>query len=104
MAPPAATLHPEAHTLTVFRCLPDGTGRQYTGSYLPSNPWQGCEHWIRTLRHLGFIATKPEDDYAVLDVLAENGDIVQDFPLTKAGFKYTYRKLHLRVEKGGSGD
>lgn len=92
-------VHPDAHTLTVFRCLPDGTSRQYTGAYTPDDPWSGCEHWIRTLRKLGLIAKTEEDEYAQLDVLAENGDIVQDFPLTKKGFQYTYRKLHLRVER-----
>lgn len=88
--------------LTAFRALPDGTGRQYTATTFPKNPWQGCEHMVRMAGHVGYLLPSCSKDcrhYAVLDVLAEDGDIVHDYciPTAKA-FRWWYRKLNLRIE------
>ena len=37
----------DAVALTAFRELPDGRARQYTESWTPDKPWQGCERFIR---------------------------------------------------------
>lgn len=100
----ARGLDPAAHALTLFRVLPNGEGRAYTATTFPKDPWEGCEHTIRTARFLGYIADEGEryilgDGYGVLDVLDENGDIVQDFMVKTAdGFQWLKRRLDLRVE------
>lgn len=93
LRPPA-----EARGLTAIRGLPGGAMRQYTG--VEWEHWGGVEHFIRTLRALGYV--KPSSSapsYAVLDVLAANGDIIFDYDVpTAAAFRFIYRKLKLRVE------
>ena len=97
-------LDPRAVALTVFRCLPDGTGREYTATTFPQNPLLGCNHMIRQARACGFIA-KCEgrcDHYAVLDVLDDDGDIIQDFCVTTAqAFRWFYRKLKRPQPRSG---
>lgn len=93
-------LDPRAVALTVFRALPDGTGREYTATTFPQNPWLGCNHMIRMAKPCGFIARCAGqcDCYAVLDVLDEPGDVIQDFCIrTAQAFRWFYRKLDLRV-------
>jgi hypothetical protein len=88
-----------ARALTAFRVLPNGEGRQYSATTFPRDPWQGCERMIRTGFKLGFLL-EGNDGYAVLDVLDEDGDIVQDFTIRDArAFQYFKRKLHWRVEE-----
>lgn len=91
---------PTAHALSAFRILPDGRGRAYSATTFPRDPYGGCEQFIRMCRFIGLIADEPvEGSYAVLDVLDENGDIVQDFSIpTARGFQFVKRKLNLVVE------
>jgi hypothetical protein len=49
------TIHPEAHALTLFRALANGTGRAYTAVTFPQDPWQGCERTIRMGRAVGWV-------------------------------------------------
>lgn len=97
----ATVLHPGAVALTAFRALPDGTGREYTATTWLQDPWQGCNHMLRMARTCGFVTESHGnrcDCYAVLDVLDEAGDIIQDFCITTAqAFRWFYRKLNLRV-------
>ena len=94
----ARELPTSAHALSAFRMLPNGEGRAYTATTFPKNPWQGCERFLRMARKVGWIKCG-EDGYAVLDVLDENGDIVQDFSVVDArAFRQIARRLHLRVE------
>ncbi len=89
-----------AVALTAFRELPDGRARQYTEAWSPDNPWQGCEHFIRTCWYLGYLRESKTAGhaYAVLDAIGENGDILATYDiLTAQGFRFIYRKLHLRV-------
>jgi hypothetical protein len=89
----------DAHALSMFRILRDGTGRQYTATTFPRDPLEGCEHFIRTGRALGFLSDDAGSAYGVLDVLNENGDVVQDFGVRDAkAFQWIKRKLNLRVE------
>ena len=89
----------DAVALTAFRELPDGRGRQYTESWTPGDPWQGCEHFIRMCAAVGFlIENAPGRVYAVLDAVNEEGDIVATYDIpTARAFRFIYRKLHLRV-------
>jgi hypothetical protein len=91
----------EAFALSAFRALPSGVGRQYSATTFPQNPWQGCEHMIRTVAHLGMIreSTADDDGYAVLDVLNKDGDIIADYSIRDSrAFQYLKRKLHWVVE------
>ncbi len=94
--PPAAAV-----SLTAFRELPDGSGRQYTESWFPGDPWRGCEHFIRMCGALGFLReSSPAHAYALLDVLDEDGEILATYDIPHAdAFRFIYRKLHLRITK-----
>jgi hypothetical protein len=87
-----------ARGLSAIRALPDGGMRQHSAVEWPT--WNGVEHFIRTLDHLGYVkpsSSKPS--YAVLDVLDADGDIIADYDVpTAAAFRYIKRKLQLRVE------
>ena len=90
----------DAVALTAFRELPDGRARQYTESWTPGNPWQGCEHFIRTCGSLGYLraSASSEHSYAVLDAVSKDGDILATYDIPSArAFRFIYRKLHLRV-------
>ena len=92
---------PEAHALSAFRVLKNGEARKYTATTFPRDPWQGCERFIRTGFAVGCLREwHSEGDYAVLDVLDEDGSIVQDFAIPSAdAFKWVKRTLNLAVEK-----
>ncbi|MGH3192232.1 MAG: hypothetical protein ACRDPY_34425 [Streptosporangiaceae bacterium] len=65
----------------------------------PDNPWQGCEHFIRTCGALGFLLESgPARAYALLDAIGEDGEILETYDVPHAqAFKFIYRKLKLRV-------
>lgn len=94
--PPAGAV-----AMTAFRELPDGRARQYTEAWTPGNPWQGCEHFIRTCGALGFLReSKSGHAYAVLDAIDEDGGILATYDIPHAqAFRFIYRKLHLRVSE-----
>lgn len=97
----APALQPAAVALSAIRPLPSGSFHQYTAATFPQNPWQGCEHMIRMARACGFVTTCSGvcDCYAVLDVLDDDGDVIQDFCITTPrAFRWFYRKLHWRIE------
>jgi hypothetical protein len=92
-------IHPSAHALTLFRVLNNGAGRAYTAVTFPQDPWQGCERTIRMGKAVGWVKDPTDDAYGVLDVLNEDGDIVQDFSVpTARAFQCLKRRLDLRVE------
>lgn len=97
-----APLHPQATGYAAFRCLPDGTGRNYSAVEF-TRGWAGAEQFLRQLRACGFVknsSNNPDDGYAVLDVLNADGDIVQDYEVpTAQAFRYIKRKLRLTVEE-----
>jgi hypothetical protein len=98
---PLPDLHPDAVAVSAFRGLPDETGRQYTVSETTSgNKWLGINHLLRMARACGYVkATSSDCDcYAVLDILDDSEDVIQDFCIpTSRAFGWWYRKLHLRV-------
>ena len=93
-------VHADARALSGIRILKNGAMRQYTATTFPNDPWQGCEHMIRTGMKLGMLRPpSAEKSVGVLDVLNEDGDIVQDFDIVTArGLRYLKRKLGWRVE------
>lgn len=73
--------------------------RQYTAVEF-TRGFNGVEHFVRTLWHLGFIriSSTETSGYAVLDVLDAAGDIIRDYDIvTPHAFAFVYRKLNLRV-------
>ena len=98
---PLPDLHPDAVAVSAFRALPDGTGRQYTVSETTSdNKWLSINHLLRMARACGYIKASDGgcDCYAVLDILNDDEDVIQDFCIpTNSAFGWWYRKLHLRV-------
>lgn len=88
----------DAVALSAFRMLPGGGERGYTATTFPADPWRGCERFLRMCKAVGWV-TDDDDGYAVLDVLNENADIVQDFTIPDASaFKQIAKRLDLRVE------
>jgi hypothetical protein len=93
----SVAIAPDAHALTLFRVLKNGEARGYTATTFPRNPRADCQRFVRMAR---FWLTEDADGYGVLDVLNENGDIVQDFTIAdSAGFQQIKRRLHLKVER-----
>ena len=94
LRPPAA-----ATGLSAVRALSDGSLRQYTAVEFKRG-WNGVEHFVRTLRAVGFVRPSSADTtgYAVLDVLDPNGDIIADYDIpTSQAFRFVKRKLRLTV-------
>lgn len=92
-------LHPAAVALTAVRLVGDDTLRGYTIAE-PEGGWPQLERMVRMASVLGYLRPpgRPEDSYAVLDVLDENNDIVQDYMIPHArAWRWWYRKLGLRV-------
>ena len=88
-------LHPDAFALRPVRAVDNGF-RYYTATTFPNNPWSGCEMYLRRLLRFGSLGV--EDGTLVIDVLNENGDILQDFTVSRKGFEYLRRQLGFRVE------
>lgn len=89
-------LHPDAFALRPVRVLKNGSIRYYEGTTFPGNPWSGCEMYLRRLMFFGALGV--EDTSIVIDVLNEEGDILQDFTVSTRGFEYLRRQLGFRVE------
>jgi hypothetical protein len=90
-------LHPKAHALRPARLFKNGNLVHYEGTTFPKNPWSGCELYLRRCKSFGYL--KDAGDNILVDVLDENGDIVQDFPITRTGFKYLRRQLKFKRER-----
>jgi len=97
----ASILKPEAYALRPVRALKDGF-RYYEATTFPENPWQGCEVYLRRLAFLGHLREDEEEGQEiVIDVLNANGDIIQDFPVSKQGFNLLRRWLKFKVDTSG---
>lgn len=92
-----ATLDLRAVALRPVRIV-GGVLRVYEGTTFPRGPFVGCETAIRRLSATGGLADGEDCRYAVLDVLDEEGDVIQDFALTKSGFNYLRRQWRFQVE------
>lgn len=70
--------------------------RIYSATTFPNDPWKGCELYLRRCKAFGYL--KEERGDLVIDVLDKDGDIIQDFPITRDGFEYLREKLKFVVE------
>ena len=91
-------LHPGAVALRPVRAFKTRDGfRFYEATTFPQWLWGGCETYLRRCKAMGFL--KDDGCLIVLDVLDENGDVIQDFPLTIRGFHYLRREFGFKVVK-----
>jgi hypothetical protein len=88
-------LHPEAYGLQPVRIIRDEL-RVYEAVTFPkaTTRWSGCERQLRILRATGGL--KDDGSHCLLDVLNEDGDIVQDIRITLAAFNYLRRTWKFR--------
>lgn len=70
--------------------------RHFTGTTFPDAPFSGCALMLRRLEAFGMIADKDADQW--VDVLAANGDILHEVPVTPKGFSYLRRTLKFERE------
>lgn len=89
-------LHPDAYALRPVRTLvKQNAFRYYEAITFPDDPRGGCELYLRRCKICGYL--KDDGNGLVIDVLDEQGDVVQDFPITRQGFEYLRRTLRFRV-------
>lgn len=97
---PGNPYHPPADAvgLGAIRILKNGTMRQYSAVEF-NRGWNGVEHFVRTLRVLGYVKpSSSERSAGVLDVINADGDIIGDYDIpTAAALRYIKRKLKLTV-------
>lgn len=89
-------LHPSAHALRPVRIVGDCL-RIYEATTFPRAPRGGCEMYLRRCAAVGYL--KEDGAKILVDVLDANGDIVQDFPLTRRGLCYLRGQLRFKVEE-----
>lgn len=89
-------LHPDAVALRPVKAFKTVEGfRFYEATTFPQWLWGGCETYLRRCKAMGFL--KDDDCLIILDVLDENGDVIQDFPLTSAGLRYLRREFGFKA-------
>jgi hypothetical protein len=69
----------------------------YEGTTFPRNPWAGCELYLRRCRAFGFLVSDERD--LLIDVLDADGDIIQDYPISRQGFEYLRRTLKFKRDR-----
>lgn len=72
--------------------------RLYTATTFPGDPWGGCDLALRRCRLVGGLARAGEQTGLILDVLDDEGDIIQDYALTRKGLRYLRRTLRFTVD------
>lgn len=87
-------LPPEAHALRPVRIVKD-VAVHYSATTFPENPRAGCELTLRRLGGFGYLTGVPGDNLEGLwvDVLDVQGDILQEWPITRKGMEYLRRTL-----------
>lgn len=87
----------EAFALRPVRMLEkENTIREYSATTFPKDPRAGCEIWLRRCRALGFL--KRDEGETCIDILNEQGDILDTVPINRRGFNYLRGKLKFVVE------
>lgn len=71
--------------------------RFYSAITFLQDPWKGCELYLRRCKAFGYLAA--DGTGLTIDVLNKDGDIIQDFTVTRAGFDYLRQKLKFIVEE-----
>jgi hypothetical protein len=91
--------HPKAFALRPVRMdVKNNCFINYEGTTFPKNPKAGCEMYLRRAAICGGFVEDGDGPLGI-DVLAENGDILQTFTVSKAGFEYLRRCLRFRREQ-----
>lgn len=90
------TLQAKAHALRPARIVRDEL-RHFTGTTFPGDPYEGCARTLRLLQLVDGIADGDASQW--VDVLAENGDILHEVPVTIKGFEYLRRTLKFVSER-----
>jgi len=92
-------LHPDAFALRLCRSLEDKNEfRYYQAVTFPNNPRSGCELYLRRCMAFGYL-TNPENTPLIVDILDEEGLVIQDFGITPEGFEYLRKTLKFRVDQ-----
>ena len=88
-----------AHALRPVRVI-KGEAVNYTATSFPGAPRAGCERTLRIAKVTGELgqAGAPLGDLW-LDVLDENGDIIQEWPVGPKCFEHLRRKLRFVRER-----
>lgn len=83
-----------AHALRPVRIVKD-VAVHYTATTFLQNPRSGCELTLRRLGSFGCLTGVPGDKLENLwvDVLDAQGDILQEWPITRNGMEYLRQKL-----------
>jgi hypothetical protein len=68
----------------------------YEATTFPKNPYTGCEMYLRRCMAFGYL--KDDGHGLTIDVLNEDGDIIQDYPITRDGFEYLRRNFKFKRE------
>lgn len=100
-----STLHPDVVGFSAFRVFVskgEQVGRWYSAARFRDGN-KAANRALRMYQKVGWVPTEDtpriEMPYAVLDVLNEEGDILQDFPIVNAqAFQQIKRRLGLVVE------
>lgn len=87
---------PNAHAIRLTR-LAGNTIVEYEAVTFPRNPRAGCLMWLRRCEACGYIVNRLTG--WVIDILDTNGDIIQEFNVTRRGFGYLRRSLKFRRER-----
>lgn len=98
--PIAAGLPKTAHALRPMRIDRNENPVHYEGTTFPKDPRAGCELQIRRMEAFGML-TKPTGQLRgswFLDVLDEQGDIIDTLEVNSAGVKYMRRTLYMKRE------
>jgi len=90
------TLQATAHALRPARIVREEL-RHFTGITFPGAPYEGCARTLRLLQLVDGIADGDASQW--VDVLAENGDILHEVPVTIKGFEYLRRTLKFVSEQ-----
>ncbi len=93
--PVAEAIAKEAFALRPVRVV-DEVEVHYTATTFPGNPYSGCEITIRRCEAFGHLKSAHPDLW--VDVLDEDGDILQEVPISRRGFEYLRRVLRFQRE------
>lgn len=69
----------------------------YEATTFPKNPRAGCDMYLRRVELMGGFAENGEGPRGI-DVLDEDGSILQTFTVSRRGFEYLRRTLKFRRE------
>ena len=69
--------------------------RNYQSITFPGNTFQGCELYLRRC----FDELKDDGSHLMIDILDINGDIIQEYSITKKGFNYLRRVLKFKIDE-----